>query len=249
MDLIRGWERCYAPDVTGGLRLRKAALYRRIEVEEGVGDTREGEVRTGMWDRVEIEPSSLPSLDLPMNVSISSEVDDLEIQVEGLRPGESREVLHDLRVNDSTLDSPFLLCLSREPLTADEWKLRRTALPKSYDAWTITGDLDSLRFEVEWGIKRWLALQGITEHTIHTYRGWVEYSYETRPSPLDPNDALVEALQIRRWYRKSRKYIQQQEYRLAWHITSPQLERFPDEMDIELTRTGLNLFVPWSPPG
>lgn len=41
---------------------------------------------------------------------------------------------------------------------------------------------------------------------------------------------------------------QQQEYGVVWEIRSPQMKRFPDTMDLELTRTGLNVLRPWSPP-
>ncbi len=55
-------------------------------------------------------------------------------------------------------------------------------------------------------------------------------------------------MQIQRWFRKGRTYQYQQEYRLAWSIRSPQLEPFPEVMDIELMKTGLSLFKPWVPP-
>ncbi len=251
MELIRGWEERYTPVVTGGLRLRKASEYRAIEDDEGVGDIREGQVRTGMMGHVSRAAAGdcegyIP--DYPVDVIISSEADDSEIVVEDLRLGESREFLYDCRVKDSALDSPFLLCLSRKPLTADEWNLMQAVLPNRYDTWTITEDVESLNFEVEWGIKRWLALEGITEHTIRRNQGWVVYPYDKIPPPLEPDDVLVKALDFRRWFQKSRKYSHQQEYRFAWHIASPQLARFPDVIDIELTKTGLGLFAPWSPP-
>ena len=36
MKLVRVWEKRYAPDSTGGLRLSKAGLYRAIGEEEGL---------------------------------------------------------------------------------------------------------------------------------------------------------------------------------------------------------------------
>ena len=249
MGLIRGWEEQYTPVVTGGLRLRKASAYRAIEDDEGVGDMREGQVRVETMGRVSRAPTGdgggyIPDLD----VIISSETDDSGIVVEGLRPGESQEFLYDCRVGDSALDSPFLLCLSRKPPTADAWKSMQAALPYRYDTWTITEDLVLLRFEIACGIKRWLALAGITEHTIHCRWGWVNYSYDKTPPPLEPDNILIEALHFDRWFQKSRKYSHQQEYRVAWRITGPQVDRLPDVIDIELTKTGLGLFLPWSPP-
>ena len=249
MELIRAWEAQYTPVVTGVLRLRKASEYRAIEDDEGVRDMREGQVRVKTMGRVSRALTGdgggyIPDLD----VIISSGADDSEIVVEDLRLGESREFLYDCRVGDSALDSPFLLCLSRKPLTADAWKSMQVALPDRYDTWTTTEDLASLRFEIAFGIKRWLALNGITEHKIHCRWGWVDYPHDKTPPPLEPDNVLVEALHFGRWFQKSKKYRHQQEYRFAWHITSPQVDRFPDMIDIELTKTGLGLFVPWSLP-
>ena len=42
--------------------------------------------------------------------------------------------------------------------------------------------------------------------------------------------------------------MHQSEYRLAWDLRSPQWENMPEVIDVELTRTGLNLFKPWNPP-
>ena len=86
--------------------------------------------------------------------------------------------------------------------------------------------------------------QGITQHRIHRAKGLVTYSYERAPPSGDP----AEALGLDRWFRKSRQYGDQQEYRLAWSLSSPQYETMPDRIDVELTRTGLNLFQPWTPP-
>ena len=77
--------------------------------------------------------------------------------------------------------------------------------------------------------------------------GWVEYSYETTPPAFDLDDLDITKL-LERWLRKRRKYRGQQEYRLAWVLSSPQMETFPVKLEIELTRTGLGLFLPWNPP-
>jgi len=106
--------------------------------------------------------------------------------------------------------------------------------------------VESLRFEIEWGIRRWLALEGITEHTVYSYRGWVEY-YDAYPPGVEFSE-VDQLTRIGRWYQKSRTYEGQQEYRLAWEVHSPQVARLPDKIDIELTKTGLGLFEPWSPP-
>ena len=53
MELIRAWESRYAPNAVGGLRLRKAHLYREVE-EEGLGDAQEGEIQVNIPAKVSI---------------------------------------------------------------------------------------------------------------------------------------------------------------------------------------------------
>ena len=126
----------------------------------------------------------------------------------------------------------------------DEWRSLRSALPERYDTWTVVEDINQLVFEVEHGIKRWLALNWITKHKIIKRQGRVEYSYEEAP----PAGNLEEVAEMDRWFRKRRKYRNQREFRFAWQVSSPELEDFPSVMDIELTKTGLALFKPWDPP-
>ena len=176
---------------------------------------------------------------------LATELDDpeLEIEMENLEPG-VWELRQNLKVEDSAFGSPFLFSLSREPATISDWERLRVALPERYDTWTVTEDVASLNFEIECGIKRWLGLNEITEHRLEQKRGWVAYSYDTAP----PGDAIREIAQITRWFRKRRKYKDQEEYRLAWNLQSPQWESLPDALEIELTRTGLGLFKPCEPP-
>lgn len=243
MELIRGWESRFVPDITGGLRLSRASVYRTIGDEEGLGDRREGEVRVSMPGAVETTTSG--SFSAPIDLVLALE-DQPETVVKDLMPGERREFRTSIRVEDSRLGSPYLFCLSRRPSTRRGWKKLRAALPERYDTWTLTDDLDALRFEIECGLKRWLALTGITEHRLYWRQGWVAYSYDEFP-PGAEVDELAEAIQFQRWFRKGRKYREQREYRLAWDISSPQMEDFPEIIDIELTRTGLGLFKPWKP--
>ena len=91
MELIRGWERQYAPDVTGGLRLSKARRYRASEDADGKRDVREGENRVGMPASV----SRVGGSDIdgsPMEVSIQMGTDEPAMEVEGLVTEERREV-------------------------------------------------------------------------------------------------------------------------------------------------------------
>lgn len=262
MRLIRGWEKRYAPETRGGLHLSKASLYRAIGEEDGLGDQREGEVRIrGEGDvRVKWKPDKRISAQMSREISerdpegsrrrmqelLAARFDDPNLELES-RGVDHWKVVQNTKVDDAEIDSPYLLCLSREPSTKTAWERLRAALPGRYETWTVTDDLNALNFEIECGIKRWLGLHEIKHHRIERSRGWVEYSYETAPPAhqLDQFDSLDLSS---RWFRKRRKYTDQQEYRFAWNLTSPQLERTPESIDVELTRTGLGLFKPWSPP-
>ena len=248
MELIRGWESRYAPDVTGGLRLSRAGVYRTIGEEDGLGDEREGEIRvnaTTAITRNEGDGGQGPSASFPVTVSVTSP-DGSAVTADNLVSGERREIPYSARVDDSGIDSPFLFCLSRKPTTHDAWKELQAALPKRYDTWAVTENIADLRFEIECGIKRWMALHGITDHRISWYIGWVTYNYDVTPSATELGD--FGKVVYKRWFRKGWRYSGQQEYRLAWTISSPQIEKFPDAIELELTRTGLSLFRPWSPP-
>ena len=244
MELIRGWESRYAPSATGGIRLNKAHTFRDSSEEEGVRDIREGEIRASMPASIErVSDTGFPT---STTVTVDLGRDEPPLVAEDIKPGEKRELRQELRVEDSALDSPFVLCLSRRPSTKDAWESVRAALPEAYNTWTITDDVSGLQFEIEWGIKRWLALHEVSEHSIVRYRGWVAYFYETIPPGVDPGN--IGEIMRTRWFRKRKKYSGQQEYRLAWEVRSPQWENLPDTMDIELTKTGLGLFKPWIPP-
>ena len=258
--LIRGWEKQYCPETTGGLRLSKPTLYRAIGEEDGLGDQREGEVRIatdGGELSVEWEPNEMVSLLIPKEMQeraeseegeqfremLARELDDPDLELELLGPGRWKMV-QNLRVDERGIDSPFLFCLAREPATKADWEKMRAALPERYDTWTVTEDVHGLRFEIECGIKRWMGLNEITQHMLETRKGFVTYSYDLAP----PSGDVAEMLQMSRWFRKRTKYQDQEEYRLAWKLSSPQWEKMPESIDIELTKTGLSLFEPWMPP-
>ncbi len=259
MRLIRGWEKQYAPDAIGGLRLSRPIVYRIMEEEEGLGDKREGEVRVNVEGEMTItedDKDALPFRPSPeererldaetarhIGNLIDGESDDPDVELEQQEPG-LWKVRQQLKVDDSELGTPFLFCLSREPASASGWERLRAALPARYDTWTVMEDLASLNFEIECGIKRWLGLHEITEHQIWRNRGWVAYSYDDFP----PSGDIAEVAQTAKWFRKRRKYRDQEEYRFAWGLSSSQLNRIPEFVDIELTRTGLSLFQPWTPP-
>ena len=261
MRLIRGWEERYLPSETGGVRLCKASVYRKIGEEDGVGDRREGEVRTKVEEghlSVEREPrGGLPAgLRRAMEEHEGSAAeteewqalfaernDDPGLALQRTGPAEWR-MSQNLVVGDDEIPSPYLFCLAREPTTREEWERLRAELPDRYDAWTVTADIDAVQFEIGCGIKRWLATERITRHRIERMSAWVTYPFDAAPPSGDP----TEVLGMDRWFRKRTKYQEQAEYRLAWKLSSDQRVDMPATLDVELTRTGLRLFEPWTPP-
>lgn len=261
MRLIRGWEERYSPSKTGVLRLSKATVYGAIGEEDGLGDRREGEVRA-RWDEGHLAVEWESGERLPGVVRriyeeyhgsdqeteefrrlFAERHDDPDLALHRIGPAEW-STSQNLVVSAKGIDSPYLFCLSREPTTHSEWQKLRAALPERYDTWTVTDDLDAINCEIQCGIKRWLASQRITRHTIDWARGFVTYPFESAPPSGDPTDAFRWA----RWFRKRSKYRDQAEYRFAWILSGEQLANMPETMDVELTRTGLSQFKPWTPP-
>ncbi len=261
MRLIRGWEEKYSPGKIGGLRLSKASVYRTIDEEDGVGDYREGEVRTRVdggyltieWESKNGLPPGLRQAiekhegsteeDEEMRSLFAKQDDDPDLAFQRIGPGRW-SAIQNVVVSDQDIDRPFLFCLSREPLTRKEWEKLCGALPSRYDTWTLTENVEGIQFEIECGIKRWLAIQEITRYNIGRVKGFVTYSYESAPPSGDPTDVFG----MQRWFRKRKKYRDQAEFRLAWSLSSEQWENMPETMDVELTRTGLSLFKPWTTP-
>ena len=242
--------------VTGGLRLSRAIVYRGIGEEEGLGDRREGEVRVRTEGVVTVHPDEDDPLqrvfaDIPVDPNwkhdlrdrLAETLDDPNLELKQ-ETDERFRVLENTKIDDRHIGSPYLFCLSREPLTKASWRSLRDALPDRYEYWTVTEYIDALKFEIECGVKRWLSLNDVTRHELASQKGWVEYSYESAPPPTESHQLPY----MSRWFRKRRRYQNQQEYRIAWDLSSPQLPETPDAIDIELTRTGLNLFKPWTPP-
>ena len=200
-----------------------------------MGDRREGEVRIrtegvttvhpdendplqGPFDNIPVDPKWKQDL----RALLAETLDDPNLEMKE-ETEERLKVLRNAVLDDSGTGSPYLFCLSREPMTKAGWQKLRAALPERYECWTVTESIDSLKFEIECGIKRWLALNDITRHELVWEKGCVEYSYESAPPPTDPQKLPY----MSRWFRKRRRYMDQQEYRLAWDISTPQLTEMP----------------------
>ena len=261
MRLIRGWEKRYLPSETGGVRLCKASVYWKIGEEDGVGDRREGEVRVNLvggrlsveWERRDGVPPGLrravekhegsAAETEELRALFADRDDDPELALQRTGRGEW-SASQNLVVNDDEIPSPYLFCLAREPTTSEEWERLRAALPDRYDAWTVTADFHAIQFEIECGIKRWFAIERITRHRVVRASGCVAYPFEAAPPSGDPTQVFG----MDRWFRKRKAYQAQVEYRLAWSLSSDQRADMPEMIDVELTRTGLRLFEPWTPP-
>lgn len=265
MRIIRGWESRYAPAITGGLRLSKASVYRRLGEEEGLGDPREGEIRILTegtmklkWDdgptvpfnfSDELEQDTDAQLIKHMSALLAERDDDPDVEIERQGVGVFKVRQHK-KMDDSMSPSPFLFCMSREPLTKDEWDSLQAALPPRYDFWTVT-ELESipdLHCEIEIAIKRWMTLNEIKSHVINTSNDWVTYEFDVIPPSVELSQSLG-PVQITRWFRKRKQYKEQREYRLAsLLLDTPDGGLLPEAINVELTKTGLELFQPWEPP-
>lgn len=265
MKLIRGWESRYLPQLTGGLRLNKVSMYHDADELDGIGDHREGEFRLPVEHTVDLSAShaiwdqyleafaniqeDIETADREMIRKLYAEYDDPNMEI--IHQGNGHylvraHIKHDI-TGEIGADTPYVLCMSREPTTKMQWDVLQASLPDRYDAWTITTDIQSLKFEIECGIKRWLGLNEIGQHRMGFCQQFISYDYDDAPTDDTTNAGHLIANRGR-WLRKSRKYKEQNEYRLLWEIDSPQMPTMPDSIDIELTRTGLALFRPWDPP-
>ena len=267
MKLVRGWEKEYLPERTGGLRLSKVSTYNDADESEGIGDRREGEIRTpddlnanvrlrealdkkeNEWLRDIASDEWVKQLEEQAVREVYKDLDDPNIEY--ISQGDGRFLVKaNTKVDSVTINgfemSPYVLCMSREPGTKSEWEALRASLPEKYDTWTITEDLSKLTFEIECGVKRWLALNEVSQHSIRTQKGWVAYEYDEAPASSREN--LGQLIIGGRWFRKGKRYQAQSEYRVLWNIDSPQMPTLPDSIDLELTRTGISLFKPWDPP-
>lgn len=139
MRLIRGWEERHLQDKTGILQLSTASLYRKIGEEDGQGDRREGEVRAKVdGGHLEVQWNATDGLPLGLRTAIekhqgsaqeteemrrlfAEREDDPELALRRIGPSKwstSQNVV----VSNQGINSTFLFCLAREPLTKGEWE-------------------------------------------------------------------------------------------------------------------------------
>ena len=246
MRLLRAWESQHLPQRTGRLRLTSARTYRDHD-EEGIGDVHEGGQRTQHEGQVTVDHGGHPALrDVEFDLHLAFEPK--PVHLKGVKE-RTTPFIQEIEVQDSSIPSPYLLCLSSLPTSEDEWMQLRDSLPSDKDAWTCSSDPERLKIEIECGIYRWLKLNGAASHRIETFHGPVQYPYGDAPMPKEPKELLKrDELLIGRWMRKRQRFRHQREYRFGFNISSPEIPELPVCIDIELTRTGIGLFQDWDPP-
>ena len=117
--------------------MSQARVYREIGEEDGLGDVREGEIRvkapprelTVTWEDMgfpirlsrEAQAKSDAEMARQFRELWGAELDDPNIEVEQEGP-DHWSLRQNLKINDSELGSPYLICLSREPESRDQWE-------------------------------------------------------------------------------------------------------------------------------
>ena len=85
---------------------------------------------------IRLSPESQEQSDAEMSRLIREEwgerMDDPNIEVEQRGP-DHWKVWQNLKIDDSELGSPYLLCLSREPGSRTQWERLGEALPERFD--------------------------------------------------------------------------------------------------------------------
>lgn len=257
-QLVRAWESQYLPQETGGVvRLRRASEFRMIEARGGIADPYEGRRRTTFKGHVSRESdddqtSGHRLRDLPIDVRIDHSHQIIEgdqvVELLDVRAGEKRAYEYESDINDKIGEVPYLLCFSLLPKNPEQWRKLVLSLSAEEKTWTCSTDVSCLKFEVEWGIKRWLATKQVREHLIRSAWGPVKYLTEDKPVSQTPKELLdLDDAIIGRWFRKVNTYRHQREYRFAFVIQSEELSDTPPWIDVELTKTGIALFQQFEP--
>ena len=250
MSLLRVWERRYAPSITGRLRLTSAKKFRDLETDAGIGDIHEGGQRLLCEHELEIKWQDAGNVDpflKDTKFDFHLDFEPKPVHLKGIKAGTTKFV-QEVNLNDSGIQSPYILCLSHEPQTEDEWMLMKHSFPYDRDLWTYISEHRQLKIEIECGIYRWLKLQGAASHRIKTFWGPVQYIYNEAPVPKETDEhSEHNELLFKRWLRKRKIFQGQKEFRFGFYISSPEVGELPDHIDIELTRTGIGLFQDWEP--
>lgn len=253
IQLVRAWDPRYTPSATNGVvRLRRASAFRDIKAGEGIADPDEGQRRLTVEGSVRSQSDHdqhgrhlLP--DIPINIQMHH--GDQVIDLEDVRPGETRTYPYVIDVHDDSRWEPYILCFSLIPHDIFQWQQLVESLAGDDSVWTITTDISRLKLEIECGVKHWIAVNRIKSHRLRAVWGKVEYIAEDKPVPQTPEQLLdFSDMVIGRWFRKVNKYVYQREYRFAFIIESDEIPGLPPYIDIELTKSGIALFQSYDLP-
>lgn len=176
------------------IRLSKANSYHDVDYSEGTGDRRECEIRTPADPCIDVsgiraalgQIEGVEKSEEQIVREIYQQLDDPNIEY--ISKGDGRFVAKANSKVDSVVTngveetSPYVLCMSREPDTKLEWGALRESLPNKYDTWTVKEDISRLTFEIECGLKRWLAPDVVYEHHIKAVKVWVTNEYHEAPT-------------------------------------------------------------------
>ena len=248
MELVRGWESRFSPAKTGRIRLRKATYYRDVELPgTGVRDEKEGKTRILATSSVSREATS-GGLDLPTDVTMKLQLNNGEDPTIVHLPRGEREVSFKQIVPVDVNPIPYIFCLSRKPETVAGLQALKASINEDYDAWFSIKDPDALGRELEKAVKGWLFDQRISRHSLTWRHGWVHYYEGDRPPIIADleqgiNEETAHFLaSMEPWFGKRAKFREEQEYRYAYVVESPELSTPPEFMDLDLTVRATRMF-------
>lgn len=243
VELVRGWESQDAPENTGRIRLRKAASYRDIELPgSGVRDEKEGKASVLATSSVSRDG------DLLFDTTLKLHLDDGEDPTVVHLPRGVRQTSFKQIVPVDIHPVPYVFCTSRKPDTPCGLQTLRNTINPDYDAWYAIHDSDALGRELEKAVKGWLFDRGVNRHALHRLYGWVRYYEGDRPPIVaDLDQGTSEILNcvfdmMKLWFNKRARYRDEQEYRYAYVLESPELTTFPDFIDLDLTVRATRMF-------
>ena len=243
VELVRGWESQDAPESTGQIRLSKAAFYRDIELPgSGVRDEKEGKASALATASVSRDGDVLFDTTLELHLD-----DGEDPTVVHLPPG-VRQASFKQIVPINLHPVPYVFCTSRMPDSPRGLQTLRNTINPDYDAWYAIRDSDALGRELEKAIKGWLFDRRVNSHTLYHLYAWVRYYDGDRPPIVaDLDQGVVENLNgvhdmMKLWFNKRARFRDEQEYRYAYVLKSPELTTLPDSIDLDLTVRATRMF-------
>jgi len=243
VELVRGWESQHAPENTGQIRLSKAAFYRDVELpESGVRDEKEGKASALATASVSRDGDALFDTTIELDLDGGGEPTVVHLP-RGVRQASVKQI-----VPVDIHPVPYVFCTSRKPDSPRGLQTLRNAINPDYDAWYAIHDSDALGRELEKAIKGWLFDRGVSSHTLYRLYAWVRYYEGDRPPIIaDLDEGVVENLNgvlelMNLWFNKRARYRDEQEYRYAYVLESPELTTLPDSIDLDLTVRAARMF-------